>query len=97
MLVTRCCVEGAQHAAVRPSPRCSSPHTAALPACRILTLGANLGTVCEMLLDIIPTLEDVSTPGGSCCLQRFVVFWAVVIVSGVGRESAARRCGHCVK
>ncbi len=26
----------------------------------ILTVGANLGTVCEILLDVIPTLEDVS-------------------------------------
>lgn len=26
----------------------------------ILTVSANLGTVCEILLDVIPTLEDVS-------------------------------------
>ena len=28
---------------------------------RILTIGANLGTATEILLDVIPSLEDVST------------------------------------
>ena len=28
--------------------------------CSVLTIGANLGTALEILLDVIPTLEDVS-------------------------------------
>ena len=28
---------------------------------RILTIGANLGTVCDILLDVIPTFEEVRT------------------------------------
>lgn len=27
---------------------------------RILTLGANVGTVCEILLELVPQLDDVS-------------------------------------